>query len=135
MPSSGREVILENVAAFFRSLDTADRQGPATLLYNQGWLLRLVLAAEARGVRCLPHPFEPGARWFSEARLYTPFAPRRRGDLLGESVTNADGVIGHFDIGRSSRAGLHLTVRARGSYSPRRRMRTRPASACLNCAP
>jgi len=29
----------------------ADRQGPATLLYNEAWLLRLVLSAEAQGAR------------------------------------------------------------------------------------
>jgi len=86
------ETILGEVTAFLSSLDTADRQGPATLLYNEGWLLRLVLAAEARGIRCLPQPFEPGARWFSEALLYTPFAPRTRSDTLGESVTHANGV-------------------------------------------
>lgn len=69
-----------------------------------------MLSAEARGIRCLPRGFEPEAGWFSEALLFTPFRPRTRGDQLGESVTHADGVIGHFEIGRSSRAGLHLTA-------------------------
>ncbi len=83
------------------------------MLYNEGWLLlRLVLGAAARGIRCLPEAFEPRARWFSEACLYTPFAPRTRGATLAESHTHADGAIGHFEVGRNSRAGLHLTADA-----------------------
>jgi len=84
--------------------------GARHALVQRGGLLRLVLSAEARGIRCLPHGFEPGARWFSESLLYTPFAPRTRGDQRGESVTHADGVIRHFEIGKSNKAGLHLTV-------------------------
>jgi hypothetical protein len=101
--------MLREIMNFLNDLGTPEQRGPASLLYNEGWLLRLTLAAEARGIRCLPQPFAPGARWFTEALLYTPFRPRKRGDRLGESVTHADGVIGHFEIGRSSRAGLHLT--------------------------
>jgi len=103
MNANNTDLILDEVVGFLRSLNQDDRRGPANLLYNEGWLLRLVLAAAGRGIRCLPDAFEPGACWFTEARLYTPFQPRTRGDTLGESVTHADGVIGHFVIGRSSR--------------------------------
>ena len=112
MSAAPSESIFDEVATFLRALNTDDRHGPATLLYNESWLLRLVLGAAARGIRCLPEPFEPTARWFSEARLYTPFGSRKRGDVLAESVTHADGVIGQFEIGRSSRAGLHLAADA-----------------------
>jgi hypothetical protein len=112
MNHSNNDPALSNVLDFFRSLDSEERHGPATLLYNESWMLRLVLSAEARRIRCLPEPFEPDARWFSEARLYTPFAARSRGDSLAETATHADGVIGHFEIGRESRAGLHLTPNA-----------------------
>jgi hypothetical protein len=115
------DLILADVVGFLRSLHRDERRGPATLLYNEGWLLRLVLSAEARGVRCLPDGFEPGVRWFTEALLYTPFAARTRGDRLAESVTHPDGVIGHFEIGRSSRAGLHLTADATQFVITRRR--------------
>jgi len=67
-----------------------------------------VLSAAARGVRCLPDAFELGARWFSEALLYTPFAARSRGDRLAESVTHADGVIGHRSAGAAVRACTSL---------------------------
>jgi hypothetical protein len=71
MSDTDRDLILDEVTTFLRSLDSSERRGPATLLYNEGWLLRLVLSAEARGIHCLPQPFEPGAQWFTEALLYT----------------------------------------------------------------
>ena len=108
----GENRVLADISAFIAALHTDSRHGPATLLYNEGWMLRLVLGAAARGIRGLPAPFAPGARWFTEALIYTPFRARTRGDKLAESVTHADGVIGHFDIGRSSRAGLHLSPEA-----------------------
>jgi len=81
---------------------------PGTLLYNEGWLLRLVLAAGSKGIDCLPFRFEPTARWFSEALLYSAFLPRFRGDRLAESLTHADGVIGQFLFDAATKAGLVL---------------------------
>lgn len=81
---------------------------PGTLLYNEGWLLRLVLAAGSDGIDCLPFRFEPTARWFSEALLYSAFLPRFRGDELAESLTHADGVVGQFRFDAATKAGLVL---------------------------
>src|SRR4051812_24619431 len=80
--------------------------GP-TVLYNEGWLLRLVLHTAARDVDCLPFKFAPRARWFSEALLPSPFLPRHRGDPYGESRTHADGIVGHFHFDRT-KAGAVL---------------------------
>lgn len=82
---------------------------PGTLLYNEGWLLRLALAAGSKGADCLPFRFEPTARWFSEALLYSAFLPRFRGDRLAESLTHADGVVGQFLFGAATKAGLGLS--------------------------
>jgi hypothetical protein len=83
---------------------------PPTELYNEGWLLRLVLDWFQRS-RLQGHPlsFSEGARWYSEALLASRFLPTRRGDPLAESFTHADGVIGHFDIspGERGEATLH----------------------------
>ena len=81
---------------------------PGTLLYNEGWLLRLVLAAGSKGADCLPFRFDPTARWFSEALLYSAFLPRSRGDRLAESLTHADGVVGQFLFDATTKAGLVL---------------------------
>ena len=80
-----------------------------TELYNEGWMLRLILdwaQQHARGNH--PLTFLPDARWYSEALLPPPFLARRRGDRLAESWTNADGVVGHFNIGGMSKGGLTL---------------------------
>lgn len=85
---------------------------PATLMYNEGWLLRLALAAEKQGVHCLPFRFADGARWFAETLLHTPFAASSRSDRRAETCTQADGVVGHFDLDEDARLGLRLDDRA-----------------------
>jgi hypothetical protein len=80
---------------------------PPTLLYNEGWLLRLVLDWFSRHeVEGHPLSFAAGARWFSEALLPSAFLARHRGDRLAESWTHADGVVGHFLIGEGGKADL-----------------------------
>jgi hypothetical protein len=72
---------------------------PATMLYNEGWMLRLLI--DWFSTHPMPgHPLEfySGAKWYSEPLLASQFAPRTRGDSLGESWTHADGVIGHFEV-------------------------------------
>jgi hypothetical protein len=83
------------------------------MLYNEGWILRLVLDAFDRH-RLPRHPLSPleSARWFSEPLLPSAFLPRARRDPLGESWTHADGVVGHFNIGLGGRADLSLAKRA-----------------------
>ena len=96
-----------------RLANTADRVFPATTLYNEGWLLRLVLDWFAHQ-RPEGHPLslQPGARWFSEALLPSQFFARRRGDRLAEGWTHADGVIGHFVIGGAALADTTLAANA-----------------------
>lgn len=48
-------------------LATDQRRMPATVLYNEGWMLRLLLDAGERGL--LPGYVGPGQTWFSEAQL------------------------------------------------------------------
>ncbi len=82
---------------------------PPTELYNEGWLLRLVLDWFDRD-RTLSHQlsFLPGARWYSEALLPSRFLPQRRGDERAESFTHADGVVGHFSIAPGERGEASL---------------------------
>lgn len=78
---------------------------PPTELFNEGWMLRLVLDWFDKH-RGFSHQlaFEPDARWYSEALLPSRFLPRTRGDSLAELFTHADGVIGHFTV-QSGRRG------------------------------
>jgi hypothetical protein len=77
---------------------------PATVLYNEGWMLRLLLDAGERGL--LPGYVEPGKTWFSEAQLRTPFG--RKLGRRSESNTRPDGVVGDFHPILATRSGLDL---------------------------
>lgn len=86
---------------------------PPTDLYNEGWLLRQIIDwFKKSDVSNHPLSFPEDGNWFSEARLPSPFLPRFRGDPLGESHTNADGVIGHFVIGSKGKTDLELIPNA-----------------------
>lgn len=82
---------------------------PPTLIYNEGWMLRLVLDWFSRHPPT-NHPLSipSDGRWYSEALLASPFLPRERGDELGESYTHAHGVIGHFEIGKHGNGDVSL---------------------------
>jgi len=86
---------------------------PATDLYNEGWMLRLVLDwfNQNRHVEC-DIQFLNDSTWYSEALLPSQFLTRYRGDQLAESWTHADGVIGHFEIGKSADGDLTLNDKA-----------------------
>jgi hypothetical protein len=85
-----------------------------TELYNEGWLVKLVLD-QAFSFEYDGHPlgFLPGSTWFSEALLPTAFKARWRGDPLSESRTHADGVIGHFSVGAKAKTDFELLPSAR----------------------
>ncbi len=99
----------ERIRVMLESCATESPLFPPTLLYNEGWLLRLVLDWFSTH-KDVNHPlaFPENAQWFSEALLPSVFLARYRGDKLAESWTHADGVIGHFSIGDGSKAGLSL---------------------------
>lgn len=82
---------------------------PPTELFNEGWILRLVLDWFDKH-REVDHPlaFLPNATWYSEALLSSRFLPERRGDPLAESFTHADGVIGHLWIDSGVRGDASL---------------------------
>jgi hypothetical protein len=90
-------------------LDTDQRRMPATVLYNEGWMLRLLLDAGERGL--LPNFMPRGVRWFSEGQLRTPFG--QRGSGTSESNTRADGVFGDFKLVGRTRSGIDLESNAR----------------------
>src|SRR4051812_23173911 len=100
---------MDRIAALLLSSGDRESHLPATILYNEGWLLRVVLDWFSRQPPS-SHPlgFHPGARWYTEALLPSQFRARKRGDDLAEARTHADGVIGHFSIGDSGKGDLML---------------------------
>jgi hypothetical protein len=108
MPPEDDLKIPNAVLDMLNAADTDAAVFPPTFLYNEGWMLRLVLSAASDGVSCLPIAFRPGSRWFSEALLYSPFLPRSRTDPLAEKWTHVDGVVGHFRFAPTTKTGLEL---------------------------
>ncbi|HMA59684.1 MAG TPA: hypothetical protein VKN64_05260 [Halanaerobiales bacterium] len=81
--------------------DTRESVIPPTELYNEGWLLRLLINwfSKSHNVSHELAFIDQDTRWYSELLLPSQFLARSRGDKLAESYTHADGLIGHFKIG------------------------------------
>jgi hypothetical protein len=106
-------VFLKSFLNLLPNIDHENPNFPPTILYNEGWLLRLIIDWFSTS-RISDHPlsFPNDSHWFSEARLPSAFLPRFKGDPLAESHTNADGVIGHFTIGTKGKTDLELIPEA-----------------------
>lgn len=101
--------MIERICKMLESCATDSTVIPPTDLYNEGWMLRLVLdwlSSHPGRDTLIPYPHD--ARWYSEALLPSAFLPRKRGDKLAESWTHADGVVGNFMIGASGQGDLSL---------------------------
>jgi len=100
---------MEMVQDILSSCNTEEPNLPPTTLYNEGWLLRLVLEwFSEHGVTGHALDFDSGSRWYSEALLPSAFLATYRGDPLAEGRTHADGVIGHFRVGVRGKGDLEL---------------------------
>lgn len=107
-------MITERIKAMLEACEAGDPRFPPTVLFSEGWLLRVVLDwFAAHGGERDPFAPAPGGRWFSESWLPSAFLARYRGDELAESRTHADGVVGHFVIGEPGTAGLRLAADAK----------------------
>lgn len=102
---------IERVAALLERCGRSERNFPPTELYNEGWMLRLVLDWLSRH-HGIDHDlsFAPSDKWYSEALLPSAFLARTRGDRLAESWTHADGVIGDIVIGKNRDGDLSLSI-------------------------
>lgn len=102
-------MVMTRICAMLESCTEDSCPFPPTALYNEGWLLRLVIDwFSMNDVQDHPLAFPRKARWYSEALLPSAFLAQRKGDRLAESRTHADGAIGHFEIGKVGKADLSL---------------------------
>lgn len=100
---------MDLLSELISSFDPSKPHFRPTELYNENWLLKLVLHQASRMEDVsFPLGFQSDSTWFSEALLPTAFKARYQGDPLSESRTNADGVIGHIQIGAKAKADLDL---------------------------
>ncbi|MCF8000485.1 MAG: hypothetical protein K9K76_01310 [Halanaerobiales bacterium] len=106
--------MLEEVKSILDLCDTKDSVIPPTELYNEGWLLRLVINWFSNNNASHELSFvDDEVRWYSELLLPSQFLARNRGDKLAESYTHADGVIGHFKIGNEGKGDILLNEDAK----------------------
>jgi hypothetical protein len=101
--------MFSQIIKMLQTCDTDHGVLPPSEVYNEGWLLRLILDWFSRQPAS-DHQlsFEKGARWYSELLLASQFLPRYQRDPEAESYTHADGVIGHFSVGRSGKSDIDL---------------------------
>lgn len=108
--------IFDRIGTLLRGCSTDSSHLPPTYLYNEGWMLRLIMdwfdqaGSTAHGHRLA---ISPDGEWGSEVLLPTTFKAQHRGDPRAESATHADGVIGHFNLRNGTKRGLEL--RAEGT--------------------
>jgi hypothetical protein len=83
---------------------------PPTILFNEGWMLRLILDWCATShVLVEPFAFLPNAEWYSEPLLPSRFGGRGH---PAEGFTHADAVIGHFRFRPGGRGDIEIVPRA-----------------------
>lgn len=100
--------VIKKISELLEMCGRDDPPMPPTVLYCEGWLLRLVLDWHKR-YPCADSPlaFEEGAKWYSEGYLSSPFPERPRAEKLkGDGYTKADGFIGHFSIDKGTEAKI-----------------------------
>ena len=101
--------MLERFHALIDAVDREPHRFPPTLIYREGWMLRLVLDW-FQSHRLPDHviTFQPEASWYSEALLPTPSRARYQGDSRAEGRTHADGIVGHIAIGSLAKVDAEL---------------------------
>lgn len=98
---------MERLKAMLDASSTSSPFFPPTILYNESWLLRIVLDwFYTHKIPNHPLTFLEGARWFSEAALPSPFLNNPEGARLAEGWSHAHGVIGHFEVGKEHKIDL-----------------------------
>ena len=100
MAEQNQQSCLKVVSDLLIGCETDDTVFPPTDLYNEGWLLRIILDwFSKQDTADHELSFSDSCKWFSEARLPTQFKATSRKDPLYETWTHADGVIGHIIVG------------------------------------
>ena len=80
-----------------------------TLLYNEGWMTRLLVATSINlKIRVQSVDFGGIQHWYSEGLLSSPFLARHRGDKLAEGFTHTDMAIGDFHVDSSNRGDIKV---------------------------
>lgn len=109
MDEQNQPSCLNVISDLLKRCETNDAVFPPTDLYNEGWLLRVILDWFSKHDAANHElSFTDECKWFSEALLPSQFLARFRGDPQSESWTHADGIFGNIRIGRGGKADTSL---------------------------
>ena len=105
--------MFSKITNMLRTCGSEDGVLPSTEVFNERWMLRLILDWFSRQPPS-DHPlsFEKDARWYSEIILPSPLLPAFEKDPNAEAHAHADGVIGHFSIDRLDRPNFSMLADA-----------------------
>jgi hypothetical protein len=93
--------MIEQIKRILNAIDKKHPNVNPTFIYNEEWLIKLVLLWYNNHRKNDSLPFVDSAIWFSEPRLISPFVNKKL--KCGETHTHSDGVIGNFNIGTGGR--------------------------------
>ena len=75
--------MITRIFNLLRLCDSENSVMPPTILYNEGWMLRVILDWYShQNIDDHPLSFSKDARWYSEILLPSPFLPRFQKELL-----------------------------------------------------
>jgi hypothetical protein len=101
--------MIETVSKILEKCNTNERNISPTLLYNEGWMIRLLVSASVDFNIRLEHiDFGKIKHWYSEGLLSSPFSPEARSDKRAEGFTHADMALGDFSIKAEDRGDISV---------------------------
>ena len=101
--------MLEAVTKILGSCSTDKTNICPTILYNEGWMTRLLVEISIEAKLKLPHvDFAKIRRWYSEGLLSSPFLARKRRDDLAEGYTHADMALGDLSVDSANRGDISV---------------------------
>lgn len=108
-PIFGEDTLIQLVSEILSKCNSNETNISPTLLYNEGWMVRLLVSASIQeGIHLQDIDFSKVRNWYSEGLISTPFLPTERSDKLGEGYTHADMVIGDFEVKPSERGDITI---------------------------
>lgn len=102
-------MIVDAVSQILSRCSTPKTNICPTILYNEGWMTRLLVDASIQAQLNIPAiNFGHIRHWYSEGLLSSPFLARSRRDHLAEGYTHADMALGDFYIDPSNQGNISI---------------------------
>jgi hypothetical protein len=102
--------MIDTVSRMLKRCNTEGTNICPTILYNEGWMTRLLVEVSLSAKLKLSHiDFGSIRHWYSEGLLSSPFLARSQRDKLAEGYTHADMALGDFHVDASNRGDISIT--------------------------